>query len=78
MATMDTIIAVSSIETVQTLMCTELNRIERVMQEAGQSSVADTSGHGDQLLNSYLHIYTNLINGLASVEEVLQWLRRTG
>jgi hypothetical protein len=69
---------VSSIKTVQTLMSTELTRVERMMQEAGKASTMDADGNGDQLLDAYLHIYTSLINGLASVEEALQWLRQTG
>lgn len=66
--------ATCGIKAVHELMCTELDRIERVMQEVRQSPSTEASD--DQLLDAYLHIYTNLISGLASIEEALHWLQR--
>ena len=66
--------ALHGIRTLHTLMCTEVDRIERAMQEARQPSITETSD--DELVDAYVHIYTNLISGLASVEEALEWLHR--
>jgi hypothetical protein len=70
----DTDDAVTSVTALREVLASELTAIERMVQRVDRSS---TSGDTDKdnLIETYCRIRTSLLSGLASVDEVLGWVR---
>jgi hypothetical protein len=70
----DTDDAVTSVSALREVLTAELTAIERLMQRVDRSTPSDRT-ETDDLIETYCRIRTSLLSGLASVDEVLGWVR---
>jgi hypothetical protein len=70
----DTDDAVTSVTALREVLSAELTSIERMVQRVDRTSM-NSNGEEDNLMESYSRIRTSLLSGLASVDEVLGWVR---
>jgi hypothetical protein len=70
----DTDDAVTSVTALREVLTAELTAIERLMQRVDRSTPSDRT-ETDDLIETYCRIRTSLLSGLASVDEVLGWVR---
>jgi hypothetical protein len=70
----DTDDAATSVTALREVLSAELMAIERLVQRVDRSSESGTADT-DDLIESYYRIRTSLLSGLASVDEVLGWVR---
>jgi hypothetical protein len=70
----DTDDAVTSVTALREVLASELTVIERLVQRADHTGPNGKS-EADDLMETYYRIRTSLLSGLASVDEVLGWVR---
>ncbi|MEN3295575.1 MAG: hypothetical protein V7642_4828 [Burkholderiales bacterium] len=71
----DTDDAVTSVTALREVLSAELTAIERLVQKVDHSSAKNNAGQPDDLIETYRRVRTSLLSGLASVDEVLGWVR---
>lgn len=70
----DTDDAVTSVTALREVLTAELTAIERLVQR-GDRAGANGKSETDDLMETYCRVRTSLLSGLASVDEVLGWVR---
>jgi hypothetical protein len=75
MSVHDTDDAVTSVTALREVLSSELTAIERLVQKVDHSAAKNGADDPDDLIETYRRIRTSLLSGLASVDEVLGWVR---
>ncbi|MEN3291445.1 MAG: hypothetical protein V7642_698 [Burkholderiales bacterium] len=75
MSVHDTDDAVTSVTALREVLASELTAIERLVQKVDQSAARNDAEEPDDLIETYRRVRTSLLSGLASVDEVLGWVR---
>jgi hypothetical protein len=70
----DTDDAVTSVTALREVLTAELTAIERLVQRVDRSTPSGRT-ETDDMIETYCRIRTSLLSGLASVDEVLGWVR---
>jgi hypothetical protein len=71
----DTDDAVTSVTALREVLYAELSTIERMVRKVTNSPDAADRGDTDEIIETYQSLRTSLLSGIASVDEVLGWVR---
>lgn len=71
----DTDDAVSGVLALREILCSELVIVERLINRTDQTLAREKNDETEQILETYERVRTGLLSGLASVDEVLGWVR---
>jgi hypothetical protein len=71
----DTDDAVTSVTALREVLYAELSTIERMVQKVTTSPEDASRADTEEIIETYQRLRTSLLSGIASVDEVLGWVR---
>jgi hypothetical protein len=75
MSVHDTDDAVTSVTALREVLYSELSTIERMVKKVNTAPDADGRADAKEIIETYQRLRTSLLSGIASVDEVLGWVR---